>query len=130
MRESDSPVTAGKIKGTTILKSPEPSSQNNGTKNPAAQCNGHFHLLNTDDHVHGSRNGKKQDEWLCNHYKRRCYVKFECCDQYWPCHRCHNNESTCGRRKLKSRDTLMVKCAECVKEQQVTHEMLKIFAFK
>jgi uncharacterized CHY-type Zn-finger protein len=47
-------------------------------------------------------------------------VKFECCNKYWPCHRCHNNESTCGRTKLKSRDTTMVKCVECGKEQQVT----------
>jgi uncharacterized CHY-type Zn-finger protein len=54
-------------------------------------------------------------------------VKFECCNKYWPCHRCHNNESTCGRTKLKSRDTTMVKCVECGKEQQVTNKMLKLF---
>lgn len=58
-------------------------------------------------------------KWLCTHYKRRCYVKFQCCDKYWPCHRCHNNQSNCGQKKLKSRDVKMVKCAECGKEQQV-----------
>ena len=76
-----------------------------------------------------SNNVKKQaDRWLCNHYKRRCMVKFECCDKYWPCHRCHNETSTCEQKKLKSRDTTMVKCMECGKEQQVTnnYSMMKI----
>ena len=59
--------------------------------------------------------------WLCSHYKRHCYVKFDCCDKFWPCHRCHNNQSTCGRKKLKSRDTRMLKCVYCNKVQQVTH---------
>ena len=58
------------------------------------------------------------DNWLCSHYKRHCYVKFECCDKFWPCHRCHNNQSTCGQKKLKSRDTRMLKCVYCNKVQQ------------
>jgi hypothetical protein len=57
--------------------------------------------------------------WLCSHYKRQCYVKFECCEKFWPCHRCHNNQSTCGQKKLKSRDTQMVKCVHCNKVQPV-----------
>ncbi|CAB4013008.1 RING finger and CHY zinc finger domain-containing 1-like [Paramuricea clavata] len=63
----------------------------------------------------------EDDNWLCSHYKRRCYVKFECCDKFWPCHRCHNNQSTCGRRKLKSRDTKQLKCAACGLEQPFAH---------
>ncbi|XP_028405364.1 uncharacterized protein LOC114527856 isoform X2 [Dendronephthya gigantea] len=55
--------------------------------------------------------------WLCDHYKRRCYVKFECCETFWPCHRCHNNRSECGRKKLKSRDITLIKCMLCQKEQ-------------
>ena len=58
-----------------------------------------------------------ESNWLCSHYKRHCYVKFECCDKFWPCHRCHNNQSTCGQKKLKSRDTQMVKCVYCKKVQ-------------
>ncbi|CAB4021222.1 RING finger and CHY zinc finger domain-containing 1-like [Paramuricea clavata] len=60
----------------------------------------------------------REDNWLCSHYKRHCYVKFECFDSFWPCHRCHNNQSTCGRKKLKSRDTKMLKCVYCNKVQQ------------
>ena len=59
------------------------------------------------------------DQWLCNHYKRRCHVKFACCNKYWPCHRCHNYKSNCGEKKLKSRDTKFLKCVRCGEEQQV-----------
>ncbi|CAB4001020.1 RING finger and CHY zinc finger domain-containing 1 [Paramuricea clavata] len=60
-----------------------------------------------------------ENQWLCTHYKRRCYVKFECCTKFWPCHRCHNNQTTCGRRKLESHDAKQLKCAACGQEQPV-----------
>ena len=67
----------------------------------------------------------RESNWLCSHYKRLCYVKFECCDNFWPCHRCHNNQSNCGRKKLKSRDTVMIKCVHCNKVQEVsTHNFI------
>ncbi|CAB4032768.1 RING finger and CHY zinc finger domain-containing 1-like [Paramuricea clavata] len=122
---NDAPVTTTKIgnklsnigqpSSQTRPKSREPSSHD--AQNRPAQYNGSSQR-HPDDHFHGPRNGNLQDNWLCNHYKRRCLVKFECCNKYWACHRCHNNESTCGRKKLKSRDTTMVKCVECGKEQQ------------
>ena len=59
------------------------------------------------------------DPWLCTHYKRGCFVRFNCCERFWPCHRCHNNKSTCGRRKLKSRDVVLIKCVSCQREQPV-----------
>jgi uncharacterized CHY-type Zn-finger protein len=68
----------------------------------------------------GSHDLQLGSNWLCSHYKRQCYIKFECCDKFWPCHRCHNNQSTCGKKKLKSRDTEMVKCVHCNKVQPVT----------
>ncbi|XP_028406496.1 uncharacterized protein LOC114528982 isoform X2 [Dendronephthya gigantea] len=89
----------------------------------ARNQNARFNFPSTSNNPNGrserSNNVKKQpDRWLCNHYKRRCMVKFECCDKYWACHRCHNETSTCQQKKLKSRDTTMVKCMECGKEQQ------------
>ena len=128
MSLSDTPVTTRKINGMEMrANAREPSSQNHDAQNDAAssQCHGTFQCQ-PDDQFEGSRNGN-EDKWLCKHYKRRCLVKFECCNKYWPCHRCHNNESTCGHTKLKSRDTTMVKCVECGKEQQVTNKMLKLF---
>ena len=42
---------------------------------------------------------------------------------FGPCHRCHNNQSSCGRRKLKSRDTQQIKCAACGLEQPVCRNL-------
>ncbi|XP_028406472.1 RING finger and CHY zinc finger domain-containing protein 1-like [Dendronephthya gigantea] len=89
----------------------------------ARDQNARFNFPSTSNNPNGrserSNNVKKQaNRLLCNHYKRRCMVKFECCDKYWACHRCHNETSTCQQKKLKSRDTTMVKCMECGKEQQ------------
>ena len=70
-------------------------------------------------HSDDDDNDVEEGNWLCNHYKRRCHVKFACCDKYWPCHRCHNNESNCGTKKLKSIHTKFVKCVKCGKEQEV-----------
>ncbi|CAB4003653.1 Gastrula zinc finger [Paramuricea clavata] len=123
---NDAPVTTRIINGKKMSNSGQSSSQrrpksrqpsSHGSHNRPAKCNGPSQR-HPGDHFHGPRNDDIQDNWLCNHYKRRCLVKFECCNKYWPCHRCHNNESTCGRKKLKSRDTTMVKCVECGKEQQ------------
>ncbi len=61
----------------------------------------------------------RESNWVCSHCKRICLAKFQCCDQFWPCHRCHNNRGTCGGRKLKSRDTELLKCVHCKHQQQV-----------
>ncbi|XP_046851716.1 uncharacterized protein LOC124445039 isoform X2 [Xenia sp. Carnegie-2017] len=60
----------------------------------------------------------REGNWLCSHYKRHCFVKFDCCEQFYPCHRCHNNQSACGNKKLKSRDVKKVKCAYCSNVQE------------
>ena len=35
--------------------------------------------------------GAEGRQWLCEHYKRLCRVKFPCCGEFFPCHLCHNN---------------------------------------
>ena len=60
------------------------------------------------------------EAWLCHHYKRRCFVNFSCCDTtFWPCHRCHNNKSKCGVKRLKSCHTKGIKCASCGEKKEV-----------
>ncbi|XP_046861740.1 uncharacterized protein LOC124455036 isoform X2 [Xenia sp. Carnegie-2017] len=116
----DVPLSTSTQRLSTIngLRRPESNGQSEVSINaepymkPEPQCNSHDHA-----HCCPPRTFKSEN-WLCTHYKRRCYVQFECCDKYWPCHRCHNNQSTCGEKKLKSRDAKMVKCAECGKEQK------------
>ena len=98
----------------------------NGTGNtPTVSSNGskHSKFQHPDREQSNSAHWDPDSDgnWLCSHYKRHCYVKFDCCDKFWPCHRCHNNQSTCGRKKLKSRDTRMLKCVYCNKVQQVHH---------
>ena len=33
--------------------------------------------------------------WQCEHYQRRCTVKFPCCGVFYACERCHNLLGTC-----------------------------------
>ena len=58
-------------------------------------------------------------EFSCKHYDRYCDVKFSCCERFWPCHRCHNADSKCGRKNLRSRDIVKIKCKRCGKIQEV-----------
>ena len=58
----------------------------------------------------------------CEHYDRFCTVKFACCDQFWPCHRCHNARSECAEKRLRSRDIKKVKCRRCGKVQDFPKE--------
>ena len=72
------------------------------------------------------RQDNSDEQWLCNHYKRRCHVKFACCDRYWPCHRCHNNYSNCDQTKLKAIHTKFVRCVTCATEQEVSELFLEL----
>ena len=56
-------------------------------------------------------------EFSCEHYDRYCEVKFACCEDFWPCHRCHNANSKCNEKKLRSRDIKKLKCRRCGKIQ-------------
>ena len=98
----------GKLNKSNLSSMQRPDTRRNRQFNPLL---GDSPECSTLDHGNG---------FLCNHFKRRCHVKFECCDKFWPCHRCHNDQSTCGRKNLKGRHTKMLKCANCGKIQEVT----------
>ena len=93
--------------GNKLSKFPRPESSRNRNRSPQDS---------DDDCDYTDVEG---ENWLCNHYKRRCHVKFSCCDKYWPCHRCHNNESNCEKQKPKIIHTKFVKCVECGTGQEV-----------
>ena len=57
----------------------------------------------------------------CEHYQRRCYVRFSCCINYFACHRCHNNSGTCDNTEAKALNATHLKCAQC-KVVQVINE--------
>lgn len=59
---------------------------------------------------------------LCEHYVRRCYVRFPCCNEYYACHRCHNNADKCDKTELKARNATHLRCAECQVEQEINED--------
>ena len=61
---------------------------------------------------------------MCQHYQRQCWVRGSCCSEFWPCHRCHDENSN---HQLASRETCEVKCLNCQHIQ--TMEMFQTMEF-
>ena len=59
-------------------------------------------------------------QWQCEHYQRRCSVKFLCCGVFYPCHRCHNLSGTCPADDRKAHHATHVKCGNCGREEEVS----------
>ena len=59
---------------------------------------------------------------LCEHYVRRCYVRFPCCNDYYACHRCHNDADKCGKKEINARSATHLRCAECLVEQEINED--------
>ena len=60
-----------------------------------------------------------RSQWLCEHYQRYCRVRFPCCTQFYPCHRCHNNSRACDNEEAKACHATHLKCSHCHHEQEV-----------
>ena len=58
--------------------------------------------------------------WQCEHYQRRCSVRFSCCGVFYPCHRCHNGSGECDADDKKANQATHVKCASCGHEEEVS----------
>ena len=58
--------------------------------------------------------------WQCEHYQRRCRVKFPCCGVFYPCQHCHNLSGTCSADDRKAHDATHVKCGNCGLEEEVS----------
>ena len=58
--------------------------------------------------------------WQCEHYQRRCSVKFPCCGVFYPCHRCHNLSGMCPADDRKAHHATHVKCGNCGREEEVS----------
>ena len=59
---------------------------------------------------------------VCEHYHRRCLVLFPCCNDYYPCHRCHNMENECGNTSVKASQAISIKCDNCHVEQKIKED--------
>lgn len=66
------------------------------------------------------------DEFLpsCEHFERNCKVKFECCEQLYSCHTCHNEDSerSCGNDEIRSIDATLIECNLCHVQQAITED--------
>ena len=60
-----------------------------------------------------------RSQWLCEHYQRHCRVRFPCCTQFYPCHRCHNISKACDNEEAKACHATYLKCSHCQEEQEV-----------
>ena len=73
---------------------------------------------NWDEMMKNIKKGE-QKRWLCEHYNRSCRVRFPCCTQFYPCHRCHNSASNCKNDEVKECHATHLKCSLCQFEQEV-----------
>ena len=60
-----------------------------------------------------------KDLWLCEHYQRHCRVKFECCNLFYSCHRCHNDSDKCSNAEAKALLATHYKCSYCHHEEEI-----------
>ena len=64
--------------------------------------------------------------WQCEHYQRRCLMKFPCCGIFYPCHRCHNSSGMCDTDDRKANNATHVKCGICGHEEEVSGFVLPV----
>ena len=69
---------------------------------------------------------QESPRWQCEHYQRRCLVKFPCCGIFYPCHRCHNTSGACDTDDRKTNNATHVKCGICGHEEEVSGFVLTI----
>lgn len=59
----------------------------------------------------------------CLHYINRCQIFAECCNKYYDCRRCHNDEIF--DHQLNASDIKKIKCDICHEEQDIDHKCTK-----
>ena len=69
---------------------------------------------------------QESPRWQCEHYQRRCLVKFPCCGIFYPCHRCHNSSGACDTDDRKANNATHVKCGICGHEEEVSAFVLTV----
>ena len=60
-----------------------------------------------------------QRQLHCEHYQRCCWVKFACCNVFYPCHRCHNLSKKCSKEKVHAYDATHYQCSKCKHEEKI-----------
>ena len=78
------------------------------------------------EQIDKERERERQEQILatrssCPHYQRHCKVKFECCEQLYGCHRCHNEDANrqCKDGKVKAHHATHTECTRCHVRQEI-----------
>lgn len=59
----------------------------------------------------------------CEHFRRNCDARVRGCNEFYACHRCHEEEcqaEACQGKKLTSNDVEAIRCGECGYEQDLS----------
>ncbi|XP_028393885.1 uncharacterized protein LOC114518148 [Dendronephthya gigantea] len=107
----------GDPRGEFTSRSSNSEGAHSSAQNTLTQGENEGVTLPQGEDVEDSREWVENREYPCDHYDRYCTVQFACCNRFWPCHRCHNSQSQCSERKLKSRDIKKLKCRRCGRVQ-------------
>jgi RING finger/CHY zinc finger protein 1 len=59
----------------------------------------------------------------CDHYQRHVSLFAPCCQQWFNCHRCHNQEAN---HELVRSEVTLIKCRECSTEQPVSDKCINL----
>lgn len=62
---------------------------------------------------------------ICSHYDRKCLVYTECCDKYYPCIHCHNNDITNLCDDITKNNINYIKCIDCNTKQDIVNQCIK-----
>ncbi|EDQ90732.1 uncharacterized protein MONBRDRAFT_18535 [Monosiga brevicollis MX1] len=63
----------------------------------------------------------------CQHYERHCHIKAVCCQRFYPCRRCHDQdtESGCDTVEMDRKAVQRICCQQCGLEQLVSEGCLR-----
>jgi len=63
---------------------------------------------------------------LCHHYINRCQIFAQCCNKYYDCRRCHNDEIF-DHQLLIASDIKQIKCDICDKDQEISQKCINCY---
>ena len=69
-----------------------------------------------------SKESKKEDKPICNHYKRNCEIKATCCQKFYGCRLCHDQIED---HKINRFKTEVIRCNKCLTEQNISNKCIK-----
>lgn len=82
----------------------------------------HLNINNNDINIEECYFDKDNKIYGCKHYKKKCFIKAECCNKFYVCRLCHNEKEDheIDRFKIKT-----IMCMICKNVQNISNECEK-----